>query len=78
MHCIVVVHLYGLMAEHFFLDIFMRLLPISYLSVCMEHLGSLCTNVCDIFLFLYLRPFQGFWKKLYIQDCTNTSTKIIY
>ena len=22
--------------------------------------------------------FQRFWKKLYIQDCTNTSTKIIY
>jgi len=64
MHCIVVVHLYGLMAEHCFLRIFTILLPTSYLSICMEHLGSPCTNACDIFLFLYLHPFQRFWKKV--------------
>jgi len=25
-----------------------------------------------------LLTFQSFWKKLYIQDCTNTLTKLIY
>jgi len=29
-------------------------------------------------LSLHLHPFHRFWKKLYIQDYTNTLTKIIY